>query len=166
MENGKEIFGDEMRSFGGMFYFRLDDPLQEKLPDGEEDKDKELRAFKMSGLVSENRDIINAMDKGASGWSCVIPVYIKADGSVSVTQSKLASPERYERLSRFVRQAVTEIGKEIISGNIEINPVRSGDLSPCTYCRYRTICGFDAKIHPCRYTKKFASDDEIWEEMK
>ena len=166
IENGKELFGEEMRSFGGMFYFRLDDPLQEKLPDGEEDKDKELRAFKMSGLVSENRDIINAMDKGASGWSCVIPVYIKSDGSVSVTQSKLASPERYERLSRFVKQAVTEIGKEIVSGNIEINPVRSGDLSPCTYCRYRTICGFDAKIHPCRYTKKFASDDEIWEEMK
>ncbi len=166
MENGKEIFGDDKRSFGGMFYFKLDDPLQEKTPDGANDPEKELRAFKMSGLVSENRDIINAMDKGASGWSCVIPVYIKSDGSVSVTQSKLASPERYERLSRFVKQAVTEIGKEIVSGNIEINPVRSGDLSPCTYCRYRTICGFDSKIHPCRYTKKFASDDEIWEEMK
>lgn len=164
-ENGKEIFGTDQCSFGGMFYFKLDDPIEERLPDKEQDEDKVLRAFKMSGLVSENRDIINAMDKGISGWSAVIPVYIKADGSVSYTQSKLASKEQYEKLTKYVRRAVSEIGKEIISGNIEINPIRNGDITPCSYCRFRTICGFDNKVHPCRYTKKFASDDEIWEAM-
>ncbi len=165
-ENGKEFFGTKDCAFGGMFYFRLDDPLEDRLPDDDKNSEKALRAFRMSGLVSENRDIIDAMDKGASGWSAVIPVYVKADGSVSENQSKLANRDQYERLKRYVKRAVTEIGREIISGNVDINPIRNGDITPCTYCRYRTICGFDIKTHPCRYTKNFASDDDIWEEMK
>lgn len=165
-ENGKKALGSDNTAFGGMFYFRLDDPIEKGQPDTEQDEEKSLKAFKMSGLVSENQDIIQAMDKGASGWSAVIPVYMKADGTPSAAQSKLASPEQYEKLKRYVKQAVTEIGQEILSGNIDIHPVRDGDITPCSYCRYRSVCGFDINEHPCRYTKKFASDEEIWNEME
>ena len=166
-ENGKEIFGNEKPEFGGMFYFRLDDPIENGTPQREDaNNEKALKAFKMSGLVSDNEDVVHAMDKNASGWSAIIPVYIKSDGSVSESQSKLANPERYEKLKRYVKNAVTEIGKEILSGNIDIHPVRNGDISPCSYCRYKAICGFDAEIHSCRRAKKFSSDDEIWNEMQ
>lgn len=166
-ENGKEILGNENPEFGGMFYFRLDDPIENGSPnEADADDEKALKAFKMSGLVSDNGDVVHAMDKNASGWSAIIPVYIKSDGSVSESQSKLANPERYEKLKRYVKNAVTEIGKEILSGNIDIHPVRNGDISPCSYCRYRAICGFDAEIHTCRRAKKFSSDDEIWNEMQ
>ncbi len=165
-ENGAEALGSESTAFAGMFYFRLDDPVASGAPDEETDGEKALKAFKMSGLVCDNADIIRAMDKNASGWSAVIPVYMKSDGSVSATQSKLADPERYEKLKRYVKNAVTKIGQEIVSGNIDIRPVRNGDISPCSYCKYRTVCGFDPEIHPCRYAHKFASDDEIWNEME
>ncbi len=165
-ENGTKVFGDNERAFGGMFYFRLDDPVEKGQPGEERDEEKSLKAFKMSGLISENQDIIRAMDKGASGWSSVIPVYMKSDGTASATQSKLASPEQYEKLKRYVKRAVTEIGQEILSGNVDIRPVRDGDITPCSYCRYRSVCGFDINEHPCRYTKKFTSDDEIWNEME
>ena len=164
-ENGAAALGGGETSFGGMFYFRLDDPVANGTPE-ETDDEKALKAFKMSGLLCDNTDIIHAMDKNASGWSAIVPVFVKSDGSVSATQSKLASPERYEKLKRYVKNAVTKIGQEIISGNIDIRPVRNGDISPCSYCRYRAVCGFDSEIHSCRYAKKFSSDEEIWSEME
>ena len=165
-ENGKKVFGSDDTAFGGMFYFKLDDPVEEGEPDTGRDEEKALKAFKMSGLVADSQQVINAMDKGVSGWSAVIPVYMKADGTPSASQSKLANPDRYEKLKRHVTKAVTEIGQEILSGNIDISPVRNGDITPCSYCRYRMVCGFDINEHPCRYAEKFSSDDDIWNEMK
>ena len=67
-------------------------------------------------------------------------------------------PSEYEKLKKYIKSAITKIGQEIISGNIDIKPVRDGNFSPCSYCKYRSVCGFDPEIHPCRYTKKFSSD--------
>ena len=165
-ENAKGKLGDGNASFGGMFYFKLDDPIEDGMPDAKIDDEKSLKAFKMSGLVSSNQKVISAMDKSIdSGWSAVIPVYKLKDGSFSKNQSKLADPEQYEKLKRYVKNAVTKIGQEIIAGNVDIRPIRDGVFTPCTYCKYRVVCGFDPQVHPCRYTKKFSSDDEIWNEM-
>lgn len=163
-ENGNKVFGSENTQFGGMFYFKLDDPVESGLPD-EIDDEKSLKAFKMSGLVADNSDVIYAMDKNVSGWSAVIPVYMKNDGTPSASQSKIADTQQYEKLKNHVKTAISKIGKEILSGNIDINPIRDGDISPCSYCRYRSVCGFDINEHKCRYAKKFKSDDEIWNEM-
>lgn len=166
-ENAKEKLGANDTEFGGMFYFKLDDPIEEAVPDNDAADDKSLKAFKMSGLVSDNPDVIKAMDNSlSSGWSAIIPVYMTKDGTPSKSQSKLADPEQYEKLKRYVKSAVTKIGREIIEGNVDIRPVRNRDISPCSYCRYRVVCGFDPEIHPCRYAKKFSSDDEIWNEME
>ena len=165
-ENAKGKLGEGEASFGGMFYFKLDDPVQDGMPDTEYDDEKALKGFKMSGLVSDDSGVVSAMDNTlTSGWSAIIPVYMLKDGGISKSQSKSASIKQYEKLKRYVKNAVTEIGKEILSGNIDIKPVRNGDISPCSYCRYRVVCGFDPEIHPCRYTKNFSSDEEIWEEM-
>ena len=165
-ENAKGKLGSGEPSFGGMFYFKLDDPLEEAMPDSEQDDEKSLKAFKMSGLLTDNEKVASAMDKTLdSGWSAIIPVYKLKDGSFSKNQSKLADHEQYEKLKRYVKKAVTEIGKEIISGNVDIKPVRDGAFLPCSYCKYRVVCGFDPQIYPCRYAKTFSSDDEIWNEM-
>ncbi|MBQ3181202.1 MAG: PD-(D/E)XK nuclease family protein, partial [Clostridia bacterium] len=165
-ENAKGKLGVGDATFGGMFYFKLDDPIEDGMPDSEQDDEKSLKAFKMSGLLADDETIVSAMDKGlASGWSCIIPVYKLKDGGLSKNQSKLADPEQYEKLKRYVKDAVTQIGKEIVSGNIDILPVKDGKFLPCSYCKYRVVCGYDPEIHPCRYTKTFSSDEEIWNEM-
>lgn len=165
-ENAKGILGEGEPNFGGMFYFKLDDPIQNGMPDSEYDDEKALKGFKMSGLLSDNESVVSAMDSSlSSGWSAIIPVYKLKDGGVSKNQSKVATIEQYEKLKRYVKDAITKIGKEIISGNIDIKPVRDGNLSPCSYCKYRVVCGFDPEIHPCRYTKSFLRDEEIWNEM-
>lgn len=153
-------------AFGGMFYFKLNDPVFEGMPDAEADDVKLLKTFKMSGLSTDDVDVIRAMDNDFSGWSSVIPVYLKADGTVSKASSKTASNEQFETLKKYIKNTVSKIGQEILKGNVDISPVRDGDFSPCTYCIYASVCGFDPNEHRCRMAKKFESDDEIWEEMK
>ena len=35
-------------------------------------------------------------------------------------------------------------GREILRGNIAIEPAKHRDKYPCKYCNYRSICKFDA----------------------
>ncbi len=165
-ENAKGKLGAGDTSFGGMFYFKLDDPIQDGMPDTDYDDEKGLKDFKMSGLLSDDDRIVSAMDNTlSSGWSSIIPVYRLKSGEISKNQSKVASITQYEKLKKYVKNTVTEIGKEIVSGNVDILPVKDGNFLPCSYCKYRVVCGFDPEIHPCRYTKSFSSDEEIWNEM-
>ncbi len=163
---GMEGKTDQKPGFGGMFYFHLDDPVHEGTPEQEADRETVLKSFKMSGLVSENPSVIRAMDADCNKWSAIIPVYMKSDGSVSKSQSKTAGDREIDKLKRHIRRTVADIGKEIMHGNVDIRPIRDKNFSPCSYCKYISICGFDPNIHPCRRPKHFPSDEEIWDEME
>ncbi|MBR4874786.1 MAG: PD-(D/E)XK nuclease family protein [Clostridia bacterium] len=154
--------------FGGMFYFHLDDPITDGGPQEDLQKkiDIELKTFKMSGLAPDDPEIIRAIDKGVSGYSAVIPVYLKADGTLSKNLSKTASEDDFENLKAYVNRALSEIGQDILSGKVDISPLRNGKNLPCDYCKYSSVCGFDPDVHKVRRVKCFDSDEEIWEEIK
>lgn len=162
--NGFPVESGRGAQIAGMFYFHLDDPIEDGFPEDAPDEMSRLKPFKMSGLAIDKPEIVQAMDKSANQWSAVIPVYIKGDGSLSKSLSKSASAEEFEKLKRHIKKTVTEIGTEIMSGNVEIRPVRDGKLSPCSYCKYRIVCGFDPNEHPCRRTQNL-KDEEIWEKL-
>ena len=151
--------------FGGMFYFRLDDPVLDSTPETGADNAKDIKAFKMSGLSSDDPEVIRAIDGEISGWSAVIPVYLKSDGTVSKSQSKTASREQFETLNRYIHNTLIKIGQEIMGGNVDIRPVKSGKALQCSFCKYVSVCGFDPNIHPCRRAFEFSSDDEVWNKM-
>ena len=163
---GLEGKTDKKPGFGGMFYFHLDDPVHDGTPETEADRETVLKSFKMSGLVSDNPGVVHAMDTDANKWSAIIPVYVKADGSVSKAQSKTAGDKEIDKLKRHIKKTVAAIGKEIMCGNVDISPIRDKNFSPCSYCKYISVCGFDPDIHPCRRPKHFSSDEEIWDEME
>ncbi len=154
----------EKPEVGGMFYFHLDDPIEDGIPEEVPDEAAQLKAFKMSGLSSDNPEIVRAMDGVSEKWSAVIPVYIKGDGSVSKSLSKSASAEDFEKLKRHIKKTVTQIGAEIMNGNVSIHPVRDGKLNPCSFCKYRIVCGFDPNEHTCSRTQNL-KDEEIWEQL-
>ena len=149
---------------GGMFYFHLDDPIEDGVPEEEPDELSSLKPFKMSGLSIDEPEVVRAMDKNAEKWSAVIPVYIKGDGTLSKSLSKSASAEEFEKLKRHIKKTVTQIGTEIMDGNVEIRPVRDGKLNPCSFCKYRIVCGFDPDINPCRRMPSL-KDEEIWAQL-
>ncbi len=151
--------------FGGMFYFRLDDPVLDGTPETGTEDAQEIKSFKMSGLSSDNPEIIRAIDNEISGWSAVIPVYLKADGTVSKSQSKTADAGQFEKLNRYIKNTLAKIGQEIMGGNVDIRPVKSGKSLPCVYCKFLHVCDFNPNIHSCRKAAEFQSDDEIWDRM-
>ena len=53
-------------------------------------------------------------------------------------------------------------------GEIDVNPYELGDKTPCEYCPYRSVCGFDEKIEGFSYRRleKFDQADEVLERMK
>lgn len=152
----------ENAQFGGMFYFHLDDPVSSGIPGDDTDREDVLKSFKMSGLSSDNPNVLRAIDANANGWSAVIPVYFKTDGSVSTKQSKTATVHQFETLKRYIKNTLSKIGQEIMRGTVDIKPAKSASFMPCTYCKYLSVCGYDAGVHPCRRVDNSCPDDILW----
>lgn len=133
---------------GGLFYYHIDDPVIEVMGDisKEEVQQAILKELKPDGLVNREDAIYRAMDDAFETKSDVIPVTIKKSGDLSESQSKVASTEEFDVLSRYVNQQIEKAGKEIYNGNVQINPYVDGQTGSCTYCPYKSICGFDLKI--------------------
>nr|WP_243111750.1 PD-(D/E)XK nuclease family protein [Butyrivibrio sp. CB08] len=104
-----------------------------------------LSKLKMTGLVSRNTDIVRLLDKDISGSSDIIPVMIKKDGDFGA-KSQTVSPEDYEAISGFVNRKIRDFGRNILNGDINVNPYVMDKRESCTYCSYRAICGYDERI--------------------
>lgn len=148
----------------GIFYYHITDPMVDA--DGQESEEEIRRSIleqlKVGGLVNEDPEIYGAMDTDFSGTSTVIPVALKADGSLKAT-SKTASTYEFGLMSDYVRKKIEHVGKEIFAGNVSVKPYLLGDRSGCDYCPYHTICGFDVRMPGFSYQQfeKFDSSEEI-----
>lgn len=163
----------EQKNFdpAGVLYFSLIDTIiksEKKLTD--EQLKKEInKNFKMKGMIVADIDIVKMMDTklAPSTNSDIIPVYLDKDGNISEGKSKTLNREKFERLQKYTKHIISEISKEIFSGNIEIKPYYMNKKTPCEYCSYKTICNFDPKLenNEYRYIKNL-SKEEILEEIK
>lgn len=128
---------------GGIFYFRIDDPLidtQEQIADVIQNEIR--KKLKLKGLVLKDVNIAKCMDDSIEGHSEVLPLGIKKDGSFYAYSSVLEEEEFFNLLGH-VRKLIQNIGTEILQGNIRINPVKKGKETACKYCPYDGICQFD-----------------------
>ena len=67
----------------------------------------------------------------------------------------------------YIYKTIKEISKEILNGKIDIKPYNKKGKTPCEYCSYKAICGFNPRMHDNKYnyiTNK--SNDEIILKMK
>ena len=125
-----------------------------------------LRELRTTGVVSDDERVIHMLDHDFTGKSLLVPVERKKDGSLAAASSVI-SRENYRIVSDFVREKIRETGREILEGNIAVNPCMEGASSACTYCDYRGICGFDEKIrgYEMRFLPKL-TEDEIFMKMQ
>ena len=131
----------------GVFYFNLIEPILNANSDLEEEQiEQELKKqFKMQGLILADSKIVKKMDTNLeSGSSNIIPAYITKDGEVSEKPNTL-NQKQFENLQKYMEKIIKQISEEILSGNIEIEPYyRMRDKkTPCEYCEYKAICGFN-----------------------
>ena len=153
----------------GIFYYHVNDPIVDA--DGHESEEeiygKVLEKLKLNGLVNDNPEAYEAMDISGSGNSSVIPLGWNKDGSMKKT-SKAVSSEDFKTMSDYVNQTIQMVGERIIAGEVKAEPYTLGDKEGCTYCSYRAVCGFDAKIAGYQYRnlEKLDNEEIILDKMK
>ena len=138
----------------GMFYYHIEDPMVDGSGTESEEEIRQavLEELKPNGLVNDDPEIYGAMDTELSGSSAVIPVALKADGSLKAT-SKTASTEEFGTMSDYVKETVTKAGRRILGGDVAAAPYELDGRSGCDYCPYHMVCGFDARIPGFSYRK-------------
>lgn len=131
-----------------MLYYHVSDPMTETdkgQPDISEINAAILDELKMTGMVSDDEEVIRLLDRDFETKSSVIPVARKKDGSFTQASSVL-SDEDFKTISDYVNHKIRELGVSILDGDIGLRPYEQRDANACTYCDYRSVCGFDKKL--------------------
>src|SRR5699024_5306942 len=59
-----------------------------------------------------------------------------------------ATPRQYEGVLRCALRRAAEHVAGIERGACQASPARLGNADPCSYCDFRTACGFDEQLSP------------------
>ena len=153
----------------GILYFNLLEQLissNKKL--SEEEIEKKIKNnFKMKGLILADVKVAKMQDRNLeSGNSEIIPAYIDKTGTLSPKKSSIASKEEFYKLQSYINKTIKEIAKEIFNGNMELKPFYKNKKTPCEYCSYKSMCGFNSGV--CKKNYRFINKlnkDEILEKI-
>ena len=154
----------------GILYFNLLEQLisSNKKLSTEEIEQKIKNNFKMKGLILADVKVAKMQDKNLEvGSSEIIPAYIDKTGTLSPKKSSIASKEEFYELQNYINKTIKEIAKEIFNGNMELRPFYKNKKTPCEYCNYKSMCGFNFGI--CKKNYRFVNKlnkDEILEKIK
>ena len=138
----------------GIFYFSLLEQIIKADKKITEEKIEEMiqKNFKMKGLIVADVKIIKMNDNTlTSGSSKLVPAAITASGGVNQKWTNGVTKEEFKILQDYINLTIKQIGEEILSGNIEIKPYNKKGKTPCEYCEYKAICGFNPKYKDNKY---------------
>ena len=48
------------------------------------------------------------------------------------------------KLQNYINKTIKEIANEIFKGNMELKPYYKNKRTPCEYCSYKLMCGFNS----------------------
>lgn len=168
MEKVKKEKKDKKVVPAAMLYYAVSDPVVkgQKLT-GEELKEALEKELIMHGLVNYEDEICQKIDSDlmkGSVSSGVIAVSTDKNGSFK-SNSEICSTEDFEKMSVFVNRKMQEIGERIKCGDIEKKPYKKADVTGCTYCAYRGVCGFDVRIDGYKMNDITMSKEEATERI-
>lgn len=131
----------------GILYFNLIEPMIKVNQNmSEEMLEEEIRKkFKMNGLVLADVKVVKMMDHTLeTGRSNVIPAYIDKEGKVGTSGGNTVTKEEFSYLQKYTCKMIKQIAKQIYDGRIDLAPYYNlkNKQTPCTYCKYKTICQF------------------------
>ncbi len=163
----KAVYPDKTIVPAGILYFHINDPVFE-----ENNKEKK-GAFIMRGAVNEKLPAPYLIDSNlgddtsllhGGAVSEVIKAIVSKDGHFDKRSDVI--PEAYfNYLTSAARDKMLSFGEKIMSGDTSIHPYMLGTEKACTYCKYRAVCGFDAKLKGNTYKKyKKTEENDIWKE--
>ena len=139
----------------GILYFNLLEQIinsDKKITD-EEIEEKIKNNFKMKGLILADVKVAKMQDNNlmASTQSKIIPAYMDKTENLSPKKSSIATKEEFEKLQKYVNNTIKEISEEILNGNIKLKPYYKNKKTPCEYCSYKNVCGFNSGLYKTEY---------------
>ena len=154
----------------GIFYFSLLEQMvkaEKKITD-EEIEDMIRKNFKMKGLIIADVKIIKMNDNTLkSGSSKLVPAALTASGNINEKWTNGVKSEEFKILQEYIYKTIKDISKEILSGNIDLKPYYKKGKTPCEYCEYKAICGFNPRQNNnCYNYIDQKSKDDILLKMK
>ncbi len=104
--------------------------------------------YKAKGIF--NGEFYRQLDGAAdAGWSKFYSFRLSAKdeqyGNYGI--SAALKPNDFDTVLKFAGQKVVQLAQEILAGKIDARPYRVGTVSPCGYCKYKSVCRFDWQIN-------------------
>ena len=150
----------------GVLYFSLLEQMikADKKMSQEEIEEKIKENFKMKGLILADIKVIKMHDKTLdTGASKLVPAYIDKSGNIGKKTNGITE-EQFVQLQKYIDKTIIQISKEILSGRIELKPYYKKGNTPCKYCSYKPICGFNAGF--CNNSYNFIGNESKEEVLK
>lgn len=130
----------------GILYFSMLEQMikADKRMEQEEIEEKIRANFKMKGLILADVKVVKLHDKNLEkGASALVPAYIDKEGNLSEKKTSGVTAEQFTNLQKYMYTVIKQISKEILGGNIDLKPYYKDKKTPCKYCDYKSICGFN-----------------------
>lgn len=156
---------EDLLPAGVLYFSLLEQMIKSDKKISEEQIEEELRkSFKMKGLILADIKVIKMHDKNLeTGTSKLIPATITKTGDISEGKTNGVNKEEFKILQDYIYKTIKQISKEILSGNIALKPYNKKGKTPCEYCSYKAICGFNPRLcgNSYNYVEKKSKDDII-----
>ncbi len=123
----------------GMLYFNLSDKLvniKDFTADEDTIKNEIMSKLRLKGIFIKDISILEKMDKNFDSKQSFIDITKR-----SINGPKVLDEENYRALLKESENILKNIGKQIIMGNVKINPNKKADY--CKYCKYSSVCRKD-----------------------
>jgi len=133
----------------GMFYVRLKDESERTRQRDEEPDRKAGKRFEHTGRFSFEWLALFDSDH-AAGNSGQFSYRLKKDGEPYANSHQLIRQPALEAVLNDARAMLGTMGREILAGNIAVDPYRKGNETPCTYCDFKSVCRIDPWTHSYR----------------
>ena len=130
----------------GILYFSMLEQMikADKRMEQEEIEEKIRANFKMKGLILADVKVVKLHDKNLEkGASALVPAYIGKEGNLSEKKTSGVTAEQFEILQKYMYTVLKQISKEILGGSIDLKPYYKDKKTPCKYCDYKSVCGFN-----------------------
>lgn len=154
-------------SFGGVFYFHIDNPILDGDLVDIEDVDGEIfKRFSLKGYAIDDINIISKMDINFmenKSSNVLESVKMTKKEKFSAT-SRILKEEHIKSLLNIIEKKIIEVSDCIEKGKIDIKPYKYKNRIPCDYCDFLSICQFDNALEGNEYNRlKYLKKEEIME---
>jgi ATP-dependent helicase/nuclease subunit B len=129
-------------------YYHISDPIllrTEAIESPEEWQNKISSQLKTKGVVNGSVEVVRKLDSQMEKKSDVVPIEYDSSGEIS-KKSSAYQKEELDVMLEYASKKIAALGREIMTGQVSVNPYETKDTTACAYCPYQAVCKLDSKI--------------------